>query len=82
MGVVYRAEDPTLGRAVALKLLPPDVSRTFQAREQLLAEARAAGPRSPEHLHVYDVGESGGASCLAMALYEARRSPRDSSADR
>ena len=72
MGVVYRAEDPTLGRPVALKLLPPDVSRTFQAREQLLAEARAAAVLDhPNICTVYDVGESGeGELYLAMALYE------------
>src|SRR6185436_10316208 len=74
MGVVYRAEDPTLGRAVALKLLPPEVSRTFQAREQLMAEARAAAVLDhPNICTVYDVGEStDGELYLAMALYEGQ----------
>jgi eukaryotic-like serine/threonine-protein kinase len=72
MGVVYRAEDPTLGRAVALKLLPPEISRVFHAREQLLAEARAAGVLDhPNICTVYEAGESGeGELYLAMALYE------------
>jgi len=74
MGVVYRAEDPTLGRAVALKLLPPEVSRNFHAREQLLAEARAAAVLDhPNICTVYDVGEStDGELYLAMALYEGQ----------
>jgi TolB-like protein/tetratricopeptide (TPR) repeat protein len=74
MGVVYRAEDPTLGRAVALKLLPPEVSRVFHAREQLMAEARAAAVLDhPNICTVYDVGESDeGDLYLAMALYEGQ----------
>jgi TolB-like protein/tetratricopeptide (TPR) repeat protein len=74
MGVVYRAEDPALGRAVALKLLPPEVSRAFHAREQLMAEARAAAVLDhPNICTVYDVGESGeGDLYLAMALYEGQ----------
>src|SRR5262245_5998750 len=74
MGVVYRAEDPTLGRAVALKLLPPDAARNFHAREQLMAEARAAAVLDhPNICTVYDVGESSdGDLYLAMALYEGQ----------
>jgi len=74
MGVVYRAEDPTLGRAVALKLLPPEVARNFQAREQLMAEARAAAVLDhPNICTVYDIGESNeGDLYLAMALYEGQ----------
>jgi len=74
MGVVYRAEDPTLGRAVALKLLPPEVARNFHAREQLMAEARAAAVLDhPNICTVYDIGESSeGDLYLAMALYEGQ----------
>ena len=42
MGVVYQAHDPRLGRHVAIKLLPPDLTKDAIAKQRLLQEAQAA----------------------------------------
>ena len=42
MGVVYRAHDPRLDRQVAIKLLPPDLTRDETAKQRFLQEAKAA----------------------------------------
>lgn len=74
MGVVYAAEDPDLGRDVALKLLRPsrsnDVSVT-EARGRLLREAQAMARLShPNVLPVYDVGMLGDHVFVAMELVQ------------
>jgi len=61
MGVVYAAQDDRLGRAVALKLLPPAFSRDGRARERLAREARAAAALShPSIATVYALEEIDG----------------------
>jgi serine/threonine protein kinase len=42
MGVVYTAQDPRLKRQVAIKLLPPDLTRNATAKQRFLQEAQAA----------------------------------------
>jgi len=71
MGVVYRAEDTRLGRAVALKFPLPNSSLDATAKTRFLREARAAAALDHPHLcTIYDVGESeDGRVFLAMALY-------------
>jgi serine/threonine protein kinase len=70
MGVVYRADDPELGRQVALKLLHrPDPSLT----ERLVREARSmAKVNHPNVVTVFDVGVANGSTYLAMELVDGQ----------
>jgi serine/threonine protein kinase/tetratricopeptide (TPR) repeat protein len=71
MGRVYLAEDPTLGRKLAVKVLPSEFSRDPERRERLLHEARAASALNhPNILTIHDLGESDGALYVAMELIE------------
>ena len=71
MGVVYRADDTRLGRAVALKFLHPSVLAATEQSQRLLAEARAAaGLSHPNICTVYEINEGGGETFIAMQLVD------------
>jgi serine/threonine protein kinase/streptogramin lyase len=67
MGVVYLAEDPRLGRKVALKLLPPELAVDTKFRERFIRESQiAARLEHPNILPVYEAGEADGQLFIAM----------------
>lgn len=71
MGEVYLAEDPLLGRRLAVKVLASEFSADPERRERLLHEARAASALNhPNIVVVHDLGETGGVLWVAMERIE------------
>ena len=72
MGVVYEGRDPRLKRTVAIKLLPPDLTKDDTAKQRFLQEAQAAS--ALDHPNIYTIHEinetDDGQSYLVMARYE------------
>src|SRR5688500_14872268 len=71
MGVVYRAVDTRLGRAVAIKVLPPDTTADPARRRRFIQEARAASALNHPHIvTIHEVDEHEVTTFIAMELVD------------
>ena len=73
MGVVYRALDTRLGRTVALKVLPPDVTADPERRSRFVREAKAASALNhPNIITIFDIDRVDGIDFIAMEYIAGR----------
>ncbi len=74
MGIIYKAQDTKLKREVALKFLPPELTRDQEAKERFIREAQTiSGIDHPNICTVYEIDETkDGQIFIAMACYNGR----------
>jgi serine/threonine-protein kinase len=72
MGIVYEAHDTKLGRFVALKFLPPELTRDPEAKRRFIHEAQAASALDQANIcNIHDIGETDdGQLFIVMAFYQ------------
>jgi len=73
MGIVYKAEDTRLKRTVALKFLPPGLTRDPQAKERFLHEAQAAAALEHQNIcNIYEIDEDESQIFIVMSCFKGQ----------
>ncbi|MFQ5604039.1 MAG: serine/threonine protein kinase, partial [bacterium] len=74
MGVVYKAEDTKLKRPVALKFLPPDLTRDLEANARFIFEAQSASALDHQNVcTIYEIDKNADSlTFISMAYYEGQ----------
>jgi predicted ATPase/tRNA A-37 threonylcarbamoyl transferase component Bud32 len=73
MGEVYKARDTRLGREVAIKVLPAEMSRDPERLSRFEQEARSASALNhPNIVTIHDIGQADSVSYISMELVEGR----------
>src|SRR5713226_10234142 len=71
MGMIFKAHDPVLNRAVALKVISTDIEVTDELRARFFREAQACARLShPNIVTVFDMGEDNGRLFIVMEFLE------------
>jgi serine/threonine protein kinase len=71
MGVVYKAEDMKLDRIVALKFLPPELTRDDEAKKRFMQEAKTASSLDHNNIcSIHEIDEADGQMFICMNYYE------------
>jgi serine/threonine protein kinase len=73
MGIVYKAKDTRLDRTVALKFLPPELTKDGEAKKRFIQEAKAAAALNHPHIcTIYEIDDAEQQTFISMEYIEGQ----------